>query len=501
MSQYVPLLLLAASIVPGSIIFFCPDRFDRTRTALNLTGAFTKVLLVCALIPAAVGGERFEWRSTFVPGVDLVLRVEPFALYFLALSAVLWLCTTVYAIGYLGKSADRSRFFGFFSLCVAATSGIALSGNPLTFVIFYELLTLTTYPLVVHNRTKEAFAGGRTYFAYTLAGGVSLLLGVVWLTAKIGSVDFSDQGSSEIVELADAEPVVATAIFVLIVAGLGVKAALVPLHGWLPKAMVAPAPVSALLHAVAVVKAGVFGIVLFVDYVYGIEVADQLGLLTPLAVLASITIVYGSVQALRQDGIKARLAYSTVSQVSYIVLGVSVASVLATTGAIAHIVNQGLMKITLFFCAGLLAEVLGVTKISQLSGMGRRMPWTCAAFSVGAVGMVGLPPFAGFISKWYLVSGAVDTGQFWVMAILVTSSILNAAYFLPVVYRMWWNEPDSDQWDTDDDTVKTRSEAPLTMLIPTVATAVASVAVGVFAAVPFSPLNLARAITEGIYGL
>lgn len=503
MTQYIPLLLLATSLVPGLAIFFCPEHFDRTRTTLNLTGAVTKVLLVGALIPAAVAGERFEWRSSFVPGIDFVLRVEPFGLYFLALSATLWLLTTIYAIGYLGKSADRSRFFGFFGLCVAATTGIALAGNPVTFLIFYELLTLTTYPLVVHNRTKDALAGGRTYLTYTLAGGMFLLLGTVWLTSEIGSIDFSDRGSPEIAELAASKPVVAVAIFLLILAGLAVKAALVPLHSWLPKAMVAPAPVSALLHAVAVVKAGVFGIVRLVDYIYGVEVASDLGVLTPLAIIASITIVYGSIQALRQDGLKARLAFSTVSQVAYVTLGVSVTSVLATTGAIAHIVGQGLMKITMFFCAGLLAEVLGLSKISQLSGVARRMPWTCAAFSVAAIGMIGIPPMAGFVSKWYLAAGAVDAGQQWVLLVLVTSSLLNAAYFFPIIYRMWWGEPDTSQlarqWATEKQAA--RFEAPLPMLVPTVATAIGCVLVGVLAGAPFSPLNLARSITEGIYGL
>ncbi|OZF42000.1 complex I subunit 5 family protein [Rhodococcus sp. 14-2470-1a] len=498
MTQYLPLLILATSLVPGLVVFFVPEDRERLRTILNLAGAVAKVLLVGSLIGAAVDGERFEWRSSFVPGIDLVLRVEPFALYFLALSAVLWLLTTIYAIGYFGGSPERSRFFGFFGLCVAATSGVALAGNPVTFLIFYELLTLATYPLVIHNRTKEALAGGRTYLTYTLVGGLSILLGIVWLTAEIGSVDFSDRGSPEMAAFAAEKPATAIAIFVLILAGLGVKAALFPLHGWLPRAMVAPAPVSSLLHAVAVVKAGVFGIVLLVDYIYGIEVAAELGVLTPLTVLASVTIVYGSVQALRQDGLKARLAFSTVSQVAYVTLGVSITSVLATTGAIAHIVNQGLMKITMFFCAGLLAETLGLTKISQLSGVGRRMPWTCAAFSVAAVGMIGIPPMAGFLSKWYLATGSVDAGQYWVVAVLVISSLLNAAYFLPIIYRMWWLTPEPETWT---DHGRGRFEATLPMLGPVVLTAVATIVVGVLAGVQFSPLNLARVITEGIYGV
>lgn len=490
----IPLAILATSLLPAAAVFLLPPDAHRARAVLCLGGATAKVTLVAALIPMVAAGERFTIRSPFVPGVDLVLRVEPFGLYFLGLSSVLWLLTTVYALGYF-RGADRlNRFFGFFSLCVAATSGIALAGNPLTFVIFFEMLTLVTYPLVVHDGTPAAFRGGRTYLAHTLAGGTALLIGVVWLTAEIGSVDFDERGSPVMTEFGRENPVAAVSIFVLMLAGLGVKAALVPLHGWLPRAMVAPAPVSALLHAVAVVKAGVFGVVLLVDYIFGVELAAELGLLTPLAVLAGFTIIYGSVQALRQDGLKARLAYSTVSQVSYVVLGVATTSVLATTGGIAHIVNQGIMKITLFFCAGAFATVLGVSKVSELDGVGRRMPVISAAFTIAAVGMVGIPPLAGFLSKWYLASGAVDADAAWVLGVLVLSSLLNALYFFPVIGRLWWR----------DGTVGPRTaglEGPATLVVPTAVTAVLVLGIGVFAGWIYSPLELARLITEGIYGL
>ena len=491
-----PLAVLAASLVPAIVVFFLPEDAAHIRATLTLGGATVKVALVVVLIPAAAGGERFEFRAPFVPDVDLVLRVDPFALYFLALSSILWLLTSVYAIGYFAGSRHCNRFFGFFNLCVAATSGIALSGNPITFVIFFELLTLATYPLVVHDGTPEAMRGGRTYLAHTLTGGTVLLLGVVWLTVEVGAVDFADRGSAALTAFARGSPVAATVIFVLILAGLGVKAALVPLHGWLPRAMVAPAPVSALLHAVAVVKAGVFGIVLLVDYVYGVDLATELGVLTPLAVLAGVTIIYGSVQALRQDGLKARLAYSTVSQVAYVTLGVSVASTLATTGGIAHIVNQGFMKITMFFCAGVFALVLGLKNVSELDGVGRRMPVTSAAFTIAVLGMVGIPPLAGFLSKWYLASGAIDTGQGWVLVVLVLSSLLNAAYFFPIVYRLWWKRSDRDELRP-----VAGLEAPPTLVVPIAITGVLTIGIGVLAGWPYSPLELARLITDGIYGL
>ena len=494
---FLPLAILGTSLIPGAVMFFLRERQVKTRTALNLAGATAKVALVVVLVPPVVAGQRIELRAPFVPGVDFVLRVEPFALFFLGLSAFLWLLTTIFAIGYLRDDANRSRFFAFFSLAVASTSGVALAGNWITFVFFYELLTLATYPLVAHDQTKAAFAGARTYLRYTVTGGTVLLLGVVWLTYVAGPVEFREAGSPGVAALAERQPAVAAAIFALIFVGLGVKAAVVPLHGWLPRAMVAPPPVSALLHAVAVVKAGVFGIVLLIDDTFGVYVAEDLGVLTPVLILGCVTIIYGSVQALRQDNLKKRLAYSTVSQVSYVVIGAAMVSVIATTGGVVHIVNQGLMKITMFFVAGLLAKTIGVTKISELNGVGRCMPLTCAAFTIAALGMIGIPPVAGFVSKWYLGLGALDAGDGWVLAILIASSVLNAAYFLPAVYRMWWLAPDPDVgWEVQR---RHWAEAPMMLLAPTVVTAGSALAVGVFAGLAYSPLELARFIVEGTY--
>jgi multicomponent Na+:H+ antiporter subunit D len=499
--NWVPIAILCTSLIPATVIFLLREDQVIARTVLNLVGAVAKLGLVVVLIPPVVAGQRIEWRSPFLPGIDFVLRVEPFALYFLGLSAFLWLLTTIYAIGYLEGRDHRSRFFAFFSLSVAATSGIALSGNLITFLVCYELLTVATYPLVAHNQTKAAMAGAKTYLTFTLTGGAVLLLGVVWLTYEAGPVEFREKGSLAVAEFARAEPMVATVIFVLILAGMGVKAALFPLHAWLPRAMVAPAPVSALLHAVAVVKAGVFGIVLLIDEVYGVYVADELGVLTPLAILASFTIIYGSVQALRNDNFKRRLAFSTVSQVSYVILGASLVSVVATTGGVVHIVHQGLMKITMFFVAGLLAETIGVSTVSRMNGVGRRMPLTCAAFTVAALGMIGIPPVAGFVSKWYLGLGAIEAGDGWVVVVLVTSSLLNAGYFLPIVYRMWWVEPDRGvTWTTPPSLHRPRLEAPLALLVPTILTAVSALAAGLFAGLPYSPLQVARVIVEGTYG-
>lgn len=496
----IPPLMLLTSFVPGLIIFFLPERSVAWRTTLNLAGAVSKVGLVFFLIPPVVAGARLEWRIPFLPGIDFVLLTDPLALFFVALSSMLWLATTIYAIRYFQDAPNRSRFFGFFSLCVTATVGIALAGNLVTFFVFFEVLTLVTYPLVAHSGTPEALKAGRTYLIYTLTGGVVLLLGVVWLTSLVGPVEFSEGGVQAVADLANENPATAVAIFVALIIGMGVKAAIVPLHGWLPKAMVAPAPVSALLHAVAVVKAGVYGIVRVVDDIYGIEVAADLGVMTPLAIIAAITIIYGSIRALMQDSLKSRLAYSTVSQLSYIVLAIALVDVMATTGGIVHIAHQGIMKITLFFCAGLFAETLGLTKISQLAGVGRRMPVTSAAFTIGALGMIGIPPMAGFVSKWLLGLGALNAGQEWVIWVLVVSTLLNAAYFLPVIYAIWIREPpENTEWQTPPHRQREFFEAPKALVFPTAAVAAFALAAGLFAGWQYSPLSLAEIIAEARY--
>lgn len=509
--SWVPPVMLLLSLGAAMAIFPLHEKRVKLRTTVNIGAATLKIALVVALIPAVIiGGVQPEFSLPFLPGIDLVLRVDRLSIFFAALSAFLWLLTTVYAVGYLEGKPSRSRFFGFFSLCVTATVGISFSGNLITFLVFYELLTVVTYPLVAHWGTPKALHAARIYLRYALGGGLAVLIGVVWLTIYAGPVDFAEGGAEGVTELARHSPGVAALIFALLVGGLGVKAALFPLHGWLPGAMVAPAPVSALLHAVAVVKAGVFGIVRVVDDVFGIHVASELGVLTPLLLIACFTILYGSYQALRQDDLKKRLAYSTVSQVSYVVVGITLVSVAGTTGGVVHLVHQGLMKITLFFCAGLFAEVLGITKLAQMRGLGHRMPWTSAAFTVGAFGMIGLPITAGFISKWMLGLGALDSGHPWVVAVLLTSSLLNAMYFLPVVYRMWFHDPPIPESESASqrpsgstatyDGAALVVHEPATLLVPTLITAAVSVLVGLAASADFAPLQIAQQIAQGVLG-
>jgi len=487
-----PVLIVLSSLLPGIAIFFLAEERTRLRVALNLGGAVLKMALTILMLWGVWRGQRFEFTFALLPGADFVLRIDALALLFVTLSSTLWLVTTVYAIGYLEDSPNRSRFFGFFSLCVTATVGIAQAGNLLTLFLFYELLTLSTYPLVVHRGTDAALDAGRVYLAYAVTAGAVLLAGIAWLYALAGPFDFAAEGGA-LAHVEREHRTALTAIFVLLVGGFGVKAALVPLHGWLPRAMVAPAPVSALLHAVAVVKAGAFGIVRVVYDVYGQTLAVDLGVTTPLAALAAATILYGSLQALRQDDLKRRLAYSTVSQLSYIVLGTALAGPVATIGGLVHLVHQGLMKITLFFCAGNLAETLGVHKISEMDGAGRRMPWTMTAFTVAALGMMGAPPVAGFVSEWYLGVGALAAGQGWALAVLLVSSALNASYFLPILHRAWFVERTAP-WPHEEPARSGRLETSLSLLGPAVLTAALSLGAGLLAGLDGSPLGWSRFI-------
>lgn len=481
-----PLVLVLLPLVPAVISFALPERLAAWRNAANLLFALIKVMIVADLLRQVRGGVDLEWRYTFLPGHDFLLRVDTLALLFVSLSVFLWLVTTVYAIGYFGRGPNLARFFGFFNLCVLSATGVALSGTAVTFFLFYELLTLATWPLVVHNGDEKSLRAGRIYLAYTLAGSAAFLIGILWLKTLVGSIEFTAPP-----DLSAVPPLTLTLIFVLCVGGLGVKAALFPFHGWLPAAMAAPAPVSALLHAVAVVKAGAFGIVRMIYDVYGIATVADLGLGPPLAALASFTILYGSLRAITQAEIKKRLAYSTVSQVSYIVLGACLIGPSAVIGGLVHLVHQGIMKITLFMCAGALSNRLGIKTVAELDGAGQRMPVTMAAFSVGALGMIGVPPVAGFISKWYLGIGGLQSDASWVVAVLAGSSLLNAAYFLPMLYRAWLLPPPEQAAFRELGTIRDRM-----LILPVVVTAAASLMAGVFASSSFSPLNWAKLIAE-----
>jgi multicomponent Na+:H+ antiporter subunit D len=408
------------------------------REAASVTCGVTLAGLLIALWPMANRGLRFElW--TWLPGLSLELALEPLGLLFASIAALLWPVTTVYAAGYLRAEKDQAqaRFFAFFALAIAAAMWIALSANLITLLIGYEVLTLATWPLVAHKGGAEARRGARTYVVLLLATSIGLLLpAIVWTWVLAGSTDFRPGG----LLAGTAGPGVLTALFALYLFGIG-KAALMPLHRWLPAAMVAPTPVSALLHAVAVVKAGVFAILKVAVYVFGLDTLRDTGAAAPMMWVAAFTLLAAAVVALRSDNLKRRLAYSTVSQLAYIVLAATLASRVAAAGGGLHMVTHAAGKITLFFCAGAIAVTAGKTRVSELDGLGRAMPWTFAAFLTAAISLIGLPPLGGTWSKWLLLLGTADADQAVMLVVLVVGSLLAVAYLMPIPVRAFLRPP------------------------------------------------------------
>jgi multicomponent Na+:H+ antiporter subunit D len=412
-----------------------------------------------------------------MPGLALVLELEPLGLLFALIASGLWFVSGVYSIGYMRGNAEKhqTRFYACFALAIASAIGVALAGNLLTLYLFYEALTLITWPLVTHHGNDEARRGGRTYLGLLLASSLAFLLPAMAATWWIaGTLDFTPGG----ILGGRISGGAAAALMALYAFGIG-KAALMPIHRWLPAAMVAPTPVSALLHAVAVVKAGVFSIVKVVVYVFGLDFGADAFAWLPW--VAGFTVLAASVVALRSDNLKRRLAYSTVSQLSYVVLAAAILTPLSLAAAALHIAAHALGKITLFFAAGAVYTAAHKTEVSQLDGVGRRMPWTFAAFGVGALSMIGLPPAAGFVSKWVLVSGALEAGHWLALGVIAASTLLNAGYFLPILYKAFFNSPSPSD--------SSHGEAPLSMVLALVATAALTILMFFWADVP---LALAR---------
>jgi formate hydrogenlyase subunit 3/multisubunit Na+/H+ antiporter MnhD subunit len=418
-------------------------RWPNVREGWSVLGALGTLAVIASMVPGVLAGQAYVTDlGTFLPGIRFALRVDPLGLLFGLLASLLWVITTFYSIGYMRGLDEhaQTRYFAAFAASVAAAIGVAFARNLLMLFVFYELLTVATYPLVTHDETGEARAAGRKYLAYTFGGGVAVLAGVVLLYVLTGTTAFTPGG---IAALANADPVLARAVFALLITGFGVKAALMPVHSWLPDAMVAPTPVSGLLHAVAVVKSGVFGIARVVLDIYGPGLIGDLGVGLPLAAIAAFTLLTASVIALRKDNLKRRLAYSTVSQLSYIVLGLAILSPASMVGGLLHIPAHAFMKLTLFFCAGAIHVETHTDDISDMAGIGRRMPVTMLAFAVASAGMAGIPLVAGFVSKWYLLIGSVNSGQSIFAVVLLLSGVLNIAYFWPIVYQAFFETPEA----------------------------------------------------------
>jgi multicomponent Na+:H+ antiporter subunit D len=450
---------LFAVLVSFAAMFgiFAFHRRPNLREAVTLVAALAKFAIVASMVPGVMGGETYVFSAgEFVAGIELVLRADPLGTLFAALASLLWIITSFYSIGYMRGLDEhgQTRYFASFAASLSATMGIAFAGNLVTIFVFYELLSVATYPLVAHDETDEARSAGRKYLAYTMfGGGVLVLAGTVmvyWLTAMVGTgtVTFTAGGIQELATMANNDETLVQIAYLLLAVGFGVKAGLMPLHQWLPVAMVAPTPVSGLLHAVAVVKSGAFGVARVTLYVFGPEVAYQIGMGVLIASLAAFTLLAASFIALRKDHLKQRLAYSTVSQLSYIVLGLGIFGWHGLVGALLHIPAHAFMKLTLFFCAGAIHVETHTDHISKMAGIGKRMPVTLGAFALAAAGMAGIPIFAGFVSKYYMVIGGVEMGMafgpvgYYLAGALLVSGVLNIAYFWPVVYTAFFEAED-----------------------------------------------------------
>ena len=484
-----PILAPTVSFACAALVF-ATGRSVFWRRFWSFLAATVKMGLVMSMLPGTLQGVVYVYEFVeFTPGVSIAFRADAYGMFFALVSSTLWVITTVYAIGYMQGDKDRVRFFGFFALCVSTTVGVAFAENLLTFFLFYETLTICTYPLVVHAETPAALRAGRIYLTYTLIGGGFALIGSVMTLTVGGTLTLAQAGVLSM----DAGVWPLAAIFVSLVVGFGVKAAIMPLHGWLPIAMVAPTPVSALLHAVAVVKVGAFGVTRVIYNVFGVDLLRELGFATPLAWLAAFTILAASSLALAQNHLKRRLAYSTISQLSYIILGAALLTPLAATAAIVHVANQAFAKITMFFVVGAIARTTGKKNVDELDGIAARMPWTMAAFTVAALSFVGVPLFAGFITKWYLALGALQADAWWFVLVMILSSLLNAGYWFPIVHRAYFRPP--------AELFEGIGEAPLTLLVPILICAAYVLLLGVTAQVPGMPFSVAQVAVERAFGM
>jgi multicomponent Na+:H+ antiporter subunit D len=478
-----PLLPVLVSAIGALLIAGTGERRANLREFWSVAAGVLQLAFVGWMIPDVLAGRTPECvLARILPGVELAFRVDALGLLFALGASVLWIATSFYSIGYMRSLAEhaQTRYFACFALALSATMGVAFSANLFTLFLFYEALTLATYPLVAHKETPEARAGARKYIIYLLGAAKAFLLAAIVLTYNIaGTLEFRKGGIFPASALS-AEPVFLSVVFALFLFGFA-KNAVMPLHSWLPAAMVAPTPVSALLHAVAVVKTGVFSTVRVFLFVFGPEAMRLLGVDKLALAVAAVTILVGSLLALGQNNLKARLAFSTVSQLSYIVLGAALLTPSGIVGGVAHVTNHAVSKITLFLCAGSIYVSTHKTDVSQLSGLAKQMPWTMAAFTLATLSLVGIPPASGFVSKWYLAVGSVERGNGWMLAVLLISSLLSAAYLIPIVYRAYFEEP-------ADAGHQKIIEVPW-MVVPLVLTALVSVLLGLY---PDPVLTLAR---------
>src|SRR3989441_2001707 len=482
-----PLLPVLVSAIGALLIAGTGERRANLREFWSVAAGVLQLVFVGWMIPDVLAGRTPECvLARILPGVELAFRVDALGLLFALGASALWIATSFYSIGYMRSLAEhaQTRYFACFALALSATMGVAFSANLFTLFLFYEALTLSTYPLVGHKETPEARVGARKYVIYLLGAAKLFLLAAIILIYNVaGTLEFRSGGILSAAQITG-QPTLLFLIFALFLFGFA-KNALVPLHSWLPAAMVAPTPVSALLHAVAVVKTGVFATLRVFLFIFGVEAMRHLGADKLALVVASVTILGASLLALGQDNLKARLAFSTISQLSYIVLGAALLTPGGIVGGIAHITNHAVSKITLFLCAGSIYVSTHKTEVSQMSGLARRMPWTMAAFSLSSLSIVGIPLTSGFVSKWYLALGTVDRQSLILLAVLLVSSLLSAAYLGQILYKAYF------EFETEPASHDEVHEVPW-IVAPLAITAAASLLLGIY---PAFVLSLAGRIT------
>ena len=484
-----PLLAVLTSIVVVVPILLSRKHPD-IREGWSFLAGFVKLAIIVSMVPLVLKGTVIEYKMVeVVAGVALKFRVDAMGLLFALVSSTLWIVTTGYSIGYMRglKEHSQTRYYCFFALALSGTIGVAFAANLFTLYLFYEILSLATFPLVTHHQDAEARASGRKYLTFILGSSIGLVLPAMLIIYNItGTLEFSNTG----ILSAGMSKGLMSVLFFMFIFGFA-KAAVMPFHPWLPAAMVAPTPVSSLLHAVAVVKVGVFSIFRVVTGIFGIENLRMFELGTALCWVAAFTILAGSLVALSQDSLKRRLAFSTIGQLSYIVLGAALLSKQGMTGGMLHILMHAFGKITLFFCAGAIFVATGHKYLSQMVGIGRRMPVTMAAFFIGSLSVIGFPPTGGFLSKWYLLLGTLEAEQPLMMFVLLSSTLLNAAYFLPIAYKAFFCTNEEALFE------KKINEAPIWCVAPLVFTATVSVFL-FFYPQPF--LNLAKLAAQSYFG-
>jgi len=467
-----PFLAVGVSLLAAILIMFTGKK-PNVRDFWSVAAAFIKCGLIFSMVPAVLAGNVYEWTLFQITDtLGFTLRTDPAGMVFACVSSFLYIPVSFYAIGYMRGHHEKEQtgFFAAFAVALCAAIGIALSANLLTFFVFYELLTIATWPLVFHARNEEARFAGRKYLIYTLVCGQLFLAGIVMVYVFAGTLDFRAGG---ILTIDMAPKWVLQLLFLLMFLAGAVKAGVMPLHGWLPSAMVAPTPVSALLHAVAVVKAGAFCVLRVIGFVFGPELLAELGVANILAWFAAFTIIASSLIAMQQDNFKRRLAFSTVGQLSYVVLGAALLAPYSILGAYFHIVAHALMKITLFMCAGAVIVTTHKENISEMHGIGKQMPITMACYTIAALGIAGMPFIIGFISKWNLALGALQISQPFYIVILICSALLSLGYLMPVSYLAFFKK-------NTEGNFKQFKEANKFMLVPICVTAALSVILGIF---------------------